>query len=167
MIVRGHVHKYGDNIDTDIITPIRFLMTTDTAQLAKAAFADYDPEFQKTVRSGDVLVAGRNFGCGSSREHAPIAIKANGISVVIAESFARIFYRNALNIGLPALESPEAAAAIQKGDEVAVDLSSGRIQNLSRGETYQAQPMPPFMAEIFAAGGLVEYLQARHRAERA
>ncbi len=161
MNIRGKAFKYGADIDTDIIAPIRFLMTTDPEELAKAAFADYDPAFQKTVQPGDVVVAGTNFGCGSSREHAPICLKANGVSVVIAESFARIFFRNGINIGLPVLECPEAAQGIEKGDLVEVDLDTGVIRNASRGLTWQARPVPPFMAEIFAAGGLVAYTRRR------
>lgn len=159
--IRGKAFKYGDNVDTDVIAPVRFLMVTDPKELRKAAFADLDPEFQQTVQPGDTVVGGKNFGCGSSREHAPIAIKEAGAGAVIAESFARIFFRNAINIGLPALECPEAAQGIAKGDEVEIDFSSGRIVNVTKGETYQAKPIPPFMGEIFAAGGLVGFLRQK------
>ncbi len=159
--LQGRTFKYGNDIDTDIIAPIRFLMTTDPKELAKAAFADYDPDFQKTVQSGDVVVAGTNFGCGSSREHAPICLKANGVSCVIAENFARIFFRNAINIGLPVLECAEAVQGIDAGDEVAVDMTTGMIRNLTKGQSWQAKAIPSFMMEIFTAGGLVNYTRQR------
>jgi len=155
MNAKGTVFKYGDNVDTDVIIPARYLNTTDARELASHCMEDIDINFAKAVRPGDIVVAEKNFGCGSSREHAPLALKASGVSCVIAETFARIFYRNALNIGLAILECKEASVAIQNGDEVAVDFDSGVIQNITRGETYQAQPFPPFMQEMIAKGGLI------------
>ncbi|MDQ0287002.1 3-isopropylmalate dehydrogenase/3-isopropylmalate/(R)-2-methylmalate dehydratase small subunit [Desulfofundulus luciae] len=159
--LRGKAWKFGDDIDTDAIIPARYLNTSDPRELAAHCMEDADPSFAGRVQPGDVIVAGKNFGCGSSREHAPIAIKAAGVSCVIAASFARIFYRNAFNIGLPIFESPEAAAKIQEGDEVAVDVESGTITNLTRNEQYRATPVPPFMQEIIAAGGLINYVARR------
>ena len=156
-------HKYGDNVDTDVIIPARYLNTSAPEELAAHCMEDIDPRFAGDVRRGDILVAGRNFGCGSSREHAPLAIKASGIACVIAESFARIFYRNALNIGLPILECPAAANAISSGDEVSIDLGAGRIVDLTTGASFTAEPFPPFMMELIAAGGLAEYLKGRSR----
>ena len=142
MQVQGTVFKYGDNVDTDVIIPARYLNTSDPAELAKHCMEDLDKDFIKNVQPGDIIVAGRNFGCGSSREHAPLAIKTAGVSVVIAATFARIFYRNAINIGLPILECPEAVADIQAGDKISVDFTSGVITNLTSGESYQAEPFP-------------------------
>jgi 3-isopropylmalate/(R)-2-methylmalate dehydratase small subunit len=159
--LRGKAWKFGADVDTDLIIPARYLNTSDPKELAKHCMEDADPEFAGKVSSGDVIVAGNNFGCGSSREHAPIAIKTAGISCVIAASFARIFYRNAFNLGLPILESPEAAAAVKTGDELQVDLTTGKITNLSQNCTYQAQPVPPFMQELLAAGGLMPYVMKR------
>ena len=156
-------HKYGDNVDTDVIIPARHLNTSDPDELAAHCMEDIDPAFAARVRCGDILVAGRNFGCGSSREHAPIAIKASGISCVVAESFARIFYRNALNIGLPILECPAAAKAISAGDDVSVDLATGEIADLTTGQRFQAEPFPPFMMELIAAGGLAAYLKGERK----
>lgn len=156
-------YKYGDNVDTDVIIPARYLNTSAPEELAAHCMEDIDPRFAGDVRRGDILVAGRNFGCGSSREHAPLAIKASGIACVIAESFARIFYRNALNIGLPILECPAAADAISSGDEVSIDLGAGRIVDLTTGASFTAAPFPPFMMELIAAGGLAEYLKGRSR----
>lgn len=156
-ITGGRVFKYGRDIDTDVIIPARYLNTTVPAELASHCMEDLDASFAKTVRPGDFMVALENFGCGSSREHAPIAIKASGVRCVIAASFARIFYRNAINIGLPILECPEAAAGIEAGDVIAVDYSSGTIVNSTKGTTYTAQPFPPFMQGIIDAGGLIEY----------
>ncbi len=156
-------HKYGDNVDTDVIIPARYLNTSAPEELAAHCMEDIDSRFAGDVRRGDILVAGRNFGCGSSREHAPLAIKASGIACVIAESFARIFYRNALNIGLPILECPAAADAISSGDEVSIDLGAGRIVDLTTGASFTAEPFPPFMMELIAAGGLAEYLKGRSR----
>ena len=155
------VHKYGDNIDTDVIIPARHLNTSDPAELAAHCMEDIDATFAGRVRPGDILVAGRNFGCGSSREHAPLAIKASGVACVIAESFARIFYRNALNIGLPILECPAAVRAISADDEVSVDFETGEIADKTTGRTFMAKPFPPFMLDLIAAGGLAAYLKGR------
>lgn len=155
MNAHGFVHKYGDNVDTDVIIPARYLNTASHAELASHCMEDIDRDFVKKVRQGDIIVAEKNFGCGSSREHAPIAIKASGISCVIAATFARIFYRNAINIGLPILECAEAAQGIQSGDEVEVDFDTGVIRNLTSGESYQAQPFPPFIQNIIQKGGLL------------
>ncbi len=158
MKAKGTVFKYGDNVDTDVIIPARYLTTTEAAELARHCLEDLDTAFASRVRAGDILVAGKNFGCGSSREHAPIAIKGAGVSCVIAESFARIFYRNALNIGLPILECPEAAAGIGAGDVVSVDFGAGLITDETAGRTFRAEPFPPFMRELIAAGGLAAYI---------
>ena len=158
MNAHGFVHLYGDNVDTDVIIPARYLNTASHSELAAHCMEDIDKEFVNKVKSGDIIVAGRNFGCGSSREHAPIAIKASGISCVIAPTFARIFYRNAINIGLAILECPEAAAAIQDGDEVAVDFDTGVITDVTSGQTFQAQPFPPFIQNIIQKGGLLNSL---------
>ena len=159
--LRGRAHVYGDNVDTDVIIPARYLTSHDPAELAAHCMEDIDSEFLTRVQPGDIIVGGENFGCGSSREHAPIAIKASGVSAVIASSFARIFFRNTINVGLPALACPEAAATIQKGDELSLDLATGRIENVTQGRTYQAEPFPEFLREIVAAGGLVAYTQKR------
>lgn len=159
MDVKGSVHKYGDNVDTDVIIPARYLNTQDHGELAKHCMEDIDPDFAATVRQGDLIVAGENFGCGSSREHAPISIKASGVGCVIAATFARIFYRNSINIGLPILECPEASRSIADGDEVAVDFSTGTITNLTKNETYQALPFPEFIKNIIAKGGLLKSIQ--------
>ena len=156
-------HKYGNDIDTDVIIPARYLNTSAPEELAAHCMEDIDPMFAGRVRHGDIIVAGRNFGCGSSREHAPLAIKASGISCVVAESFARIFYRNALNIGLPILECPAAANSISAGDEVSVNLGTGEIVDITTGRTFRAEPFPPFMMELIAAGGLAAYLKARDK----
>ncbi len=158
MIVKGKVFKYGNDVDTDVIIPARYLNTTSESELASHCMEDIDPRFVQCVKPGDIIVAGDNFGCGSSREHAPIAIKASGVGLVIANSFARIFYRNSINIGLPILECPEAVAGINAGDEVQVDLSEGVITNLSTGAAFKAQPFPPFIQEIIEAGGLLNNL---------
>lgn len=158
MKAQGRVHKYGSNVDTDVIIPARYLNTADHKELASHCMEDIDKEFVNKVKDGDIMVADRNFGCGSSREHAPIAIKASGISCVIAESFARIFYRNALNIGLPILECEEASRDIKDGDEVAVDFDTGVITNVTTGKTYQAESFPPFIQNIIAKGGLLASL---------
>ncbi len=157
MIIKGRVWKFGADIDTDAIIPARYLNTSDPEELAKHVMEDADSEFPKKVKPGDIIVADKNFGCGSSREHAPIAIKAAGIQAVVAKSFARIFYRNSFNIGLPIFESPEAADDIQEGDEIEIDADTGIIKNLTRSKQYQAKPIPPFMQELIAAGGLVEW----------
>jgi len=155
---KGNVFKYGDNVDTDVIIPARLLNTFDPAELGLHCMEDIDPDFVKKVKSGDIIVATKNFGCGSSREHAPIAIKASGISVVIAETFARIFYRNAINIGLPIIESPEAAHDIEAGNIVEVDFTTGIITNLTKNTTYKGQAFPEFMQKIINCGGLVNYV---------
>lgn len=155
MKAAGTVHKYGDNIDTDVIIPARCLNISDRAELASHCMEDIDRDFVSRVQKGDLIVGGYNFGCGSSREHAPMVIQENGVSCVIAKTFARIFYRNAINIGMPILECPEASDAIQNGDRVEVDFDSGTITNLTRGETYTAAPFPPFIREIISAGGLL------------
>lgn len=157
MKLEGKVWKYGDNIDTDVIIPARYLVTTDPKTLAAHCMEDIDQAFAAEVQPGDIIVGGRNFGCGSSREHAPISIKGAGVSCIIAESFARIFFRNAINIGLPILESAEAARDAQKGDALTVDLVAGTITNHRTGKTYQASPYPPFVLGIINAGGLVPY----------
>ena len=161
MKASGMVFKYGDNVDTDVIIPARYLNSSDPAELATHCMEDIDKEFVKKVNKGDIIVAEKNFGCGSSREHAPIAIKAAGVSCVIAETFARIFYRNAINIGLPIIECPEAAEGIEAGDEVEVDFDSGIITNKTKGETYKGQSFPPFMQKIISAGGLVNYINGQ------
>lgn len=161
MKVRGKVFRYGSDVDTDVIIPARYLNTTSEEELAAHCMEDIDPSFVKNVKPGDIIVAEDNFGCGSSREHAPIAIKASGVSLVIANSFARIFYRNSINIGLPILECPEAVDGISAGDEVEVDLSEGKITNLSTGASFKAQPFPPFIQEIIEAGGLLNSLKNR------
>ena len=155
MDAKGRVHKYQDNVDTDVIIPARYLNTKDHAELASHCMEDIDPDFVKNVKPGDIIVAGENFGCGSSREHAPIAIKASGVSCVIATTFARIFYRNAINIGLPILECPEASRGIDDGDQVEVDFSKGEIRNVTKNETYTAAPFPEFIRGIINAGGLM------------
>ena len=155
---QGTVFKYGDNVDTDVIIPARYLNSSDPKELATHCMEDIDKDFVKNVNQGDIIVANKNFGCGSSREHAPIAIKAAGVSCVIAETFARIFYRNAINIGLPIIECPEAAKAIKAGDEVKVDFDSGVITNVTTGESFQGQAFPPFMQNLIACGGLVNYI---------
>ena len=159
--MKGKVWKFGNNIDTDLIIPARYLNTSDPEELAKYAMEDADPEWVDKKNKGDFIVAGDNFGCGSSREHAPIALKAAGISAVIAKSFARIFYRNAINIGLPILESAEAAEEINEGDEIEVDLIKGIIRDLTSGRSYKAQPFPEFMQKIIKAGGLINYLKSK------
>ncbi len=157
----GTVFKYGDNIDTDVIIPARYLNSSDPSELAKHCMEDIDQEFIKTVKTGDIIVADKNFGCGSSREHAPIAIKAAGVSCVIAQTFARIFYRNAINIGLPIIECAEASKGIQAGDQVEIDFDSGVIVNLTKKETYQGQAFPEFMQKLISVGGLVNYINQK------
>lgn len=155
----GKVYKFGNDIDTDAIIPARYLNTFDPAELARHCMEDADPQFPAKVQNGDIIVAEKNFGCGSSREHAPIAIKAAGVSCVVAKSFARIFYRNAINIGLPILECPEAIDAINEGDQLDVELESGKITNLRTGAVFQAAPFPAFMQKIMDKGGLIEYVR--------
>ena len=158
---KGLVFKYGDNVDTDVIIPARYLNSSDPAELATHCMEDIDKDFVKNVKKGDIIVATKNFGCGSSREHAPIAIKAAGVSCVIAETFARIFYRNAINIGRPIVECPEASKGIDAGDEVEVNFDTGVITNLTKGTTFQGQAFPEFMQKIIAAEGLVNYINNR------
>ncbi len=158
---KGIVFKYGDNVDTDVIIPARYLNSSDPAELASHCMEDIDKEFIKKVSKGDIIVAAKNFGCGSSREHAPIAIKAAGVSCVIAETFARIFYRNAINIGLPIIECPEAALEIDAGDEVEIDFDTGMITDLTKNTTYKGQAFPEFMQKIIAAEGLINYINQK------
>ncbi len=160
-MLKGKVHKYGADVNTDVIIPARYLYLSEPDELAKHCMEDIDAEFLSRVQPGDIMVATTNFGCGSSREHAPLAIKAAGISCIIAESFARIFFRNAINIGLPLLECEEAVDNIESGDTVEVDLSAGTIRNLNSGKAFTAKPYPDFMAQLIAAGGLVEYTKKR------
>ncbi|HET6351076.1 MAG TPA: 3-isopropylmalate dehydratase small subunit [Coriobacteriia bacterium] len=157
----GTAHRYGRDIDTDVIIPARYLNTSDPAELAKHCMEDLDAGFVGKVSAGDILVAEENFGCGSSREHAPISIKAAGVSVIVAKSFARIFYRNAINTGLPILEAPDAVDGISDGDSVEIDADAGVIKNLSTGQTYQAQPFPPFIKDMIEQGGLIEAVRAK------
>ena len=158
MKIQGKVHKYGDHVDTDVIIPARYLNSSDPKDLAAHCMEDIDKEFVNNVKEGDIIVAGVNFGCGSSREHAPIAIKAAGVSCVIAETFARIFYRNAINIGLPIIECPEASKKIKAGDQVDIDFNTGVITDKTTGETFQGQAFPPFMQKIISEGGLINYI---------
>ncbi|MBR2403715.1 MAG: 3-isopropylmalate dehydratase small subunit [Lachnospiraceae bacterium] len=158
---KGIVLKYGDNVDTDVIIPARYLNSSDPAELATHCMEDIDKDFVNKVKPGDIMVATKNFGCGSSREHAPIAIKASGISCVIAETFARIFYRNAINIGLPIIECKEASEKIEAGDEVMVDFDSGLITNITKNETYKGQAFPAFMQKIIDKGGLINYINEK------
>jgi 3-isopropylmalate/(R)-2-methylmalate dehydratase small subunit len=164
MILKGKTWKFGDNIDTDAIIPARYLNTSDPKELAKHVMEDADRNFASKVKAGDLIVAGANFGCGSSREHAPIAMKAAGIQAVAAKSFARIFYRNAFNIGLPIFESEEASEKIREGDEIEIDADKGKIRNITKGEEYAAKPIPSFMQELIATGGLIEWTKKRIKA---
>lgn len=157
----GTVHRFGDNVDTDVIIPARYLNSSDPKELAVHCMEDIDKDFTKKNRPGDLIVAGKNFGCGSSREHAPIAIKASGVSCVIAETFARIFYRNAINIGLPIIECREASEEIREGDEVEVSFQDGIVTDLTTGKTYQGQAFPPFMQDLIDKGGLVNYINSK------
>ena len=159
MLANGKVFKYGDNIDTDVIIPARYLNTPDVKELASHCMEDIDKDFVKKVNNGDIIVANKNFGCGSSREHAPIAIKESGISWVIASTFAWIFYRNAINIGLPILECEEASQKVQEGDKLEIDFNSGIIKNISKNEEYKAEPFPPFMQNIISNGGLIKSIK--------
>ena len=161
MLAKGNVFRYGDNVDTDVIIPARYLNTSDSKELAAHCMEDIDAGFVNKVQAGDIIVAGKNFGCGSSREHAPIAIKASGVSCVIATTFARIFYRNAINIGLPILECDAAVKGIENGDEVEIDFDTGVIRNITRGTAFKAQPFPEFMKKIMASDGLVNYIKAK------
>ena len=166
MTLRGRVHKYGPNVDTDVIIPARYLNLNTAEELAPHCMEDIDGGFAQRVRPGDVIVAETNFGCGSSREHAPLAIKGAGVSCVIAKSFARIFYRNAINLGLPILECAEAVDASEAGDELEVDLEAGTIRNLTKGSEFKAKPYPEFMLELMRAGGLIEYTRRRLASEK-
>ena len=159
---KGHVFKYGDNVDTDVIIPARYLNSSDPKELALHCMEDIDKDFVKNVKAGDIMVANKNFGCGSSREHAPIAIKAAGVSCVIAETFARIFYRNSINIGLPIIECPQAAKEIETGDEVEVDFDTGVITDVTKGTSYQGQAFPEFMQKIIKAEGLISYINGKN-----
>lgn len=161
MRAHGTVHKYGDNVDTDVIIPARYLNSSDARELAANCMVDIDPEFVHRVKPGDIMVANKNFGCGSSREHAPLAIKTAGISCVIAETFARIFYRNAINIGLPIIECEQAAKEIEAGDDVEIDFDSGVITDHTKGTTYQGQAFPEFMQKLINAGGLMNYINSK------
>ncbi|TAH64609.1 MAG: 3-isopropylmalate dehydratase small subunit [Anaerolineaceae bacterium] len=161
MKASGIVHRYGDNVDTDVIIPARYLNTSDPKELAEKCMIDIDKEFRSRVKPGDIMVAGKNFGCGSSREHAPIAIKASGISCVIAETFARIFYRNSINIGLPIIECEEASKDIEAGNEIEVDFDSGKIYNHTKKKHYQGQAFPEFMQRIIKAEGLINYIKQK------
>jgi 3-isopropylmalate/(R)-2-methylmalate dehydratase small subunit len=161
MLLKGQVHKYGANVDTDVIIPARYLNISDPLELAKHCMEDIDAQFLTEMKKGDIILADTNFGCGSSREHAPLAIKTAGISCVIAKSFARIFFRNAINIGLPLLESAEAVDNTKDGDNLEVDLTTGKIKNLTNGKTFSAKPYPEFMSELINAGGLVGYTKKR------
>ena len=163
MNAHGIVHKYGDNVDTDVIIPARYLNTSSHSELAAHCMEDIDKDFVKNVKKGDIIVAEKNFGCGSSREHAPIAIKASGVSCVIASTFARIFYRNAINIGLPIIECPEASKGIEDGDEVEVDFDSGMIYNRTKGTKFKGQAFPEFMQKIIKAEGLVNYINSQYK----
>ena len=162
MKAEGRVFRYGDNVDTDVIIPARYLNSSDKDDLRKHCMEDIDPEFVKNVQQGDIIVAGKNFGCGSSREHAPIALKASGVSCVIAATFARIFFRNSINIGLPILECPEAAVEIKAGDVLSVDFSTGEITDRTTGKTYKAEPFPPFMQRLIESGGLIGYIKENY-----
>lgn len=158
-VLEGKVWRYGDNIDTDVIIPARYLNTFDPKELAKHCMVDIDKDFAQKVKAGDIMVGGKNFGCGSSREHAPVAIKACGVPVIIAASFARIFYRNGINVGLPLMEIGDNVERIHAGDKLSVDLSSGKIRDITTGETFQATPLPGFIQDIAKAGGLIQYIK--------
>ena len=160
-VLEGKVWRYGDNIDTDVIIPARYLNTFDPKELSKRCMVDIDPTFAENVKAGDIMVGGKNFGCGSSREHAPVAIKASGVPVVIASSFARIFYRNGINVGLPLLEIGDDVEKIHAGDTLRIDISTGKIENLTTGDTFQAPPLPGFIQDIAKAGGLINYVKGK------
>jgi 3-isopropylmalate/(R)-2-methylmalate dehydratase small subunit len=160
-MIKGTGYKFGHNVDTDQIIPAKYLVTTDAKELAKHCMEIADADFPTKAKAGDILIAGRNFGCGSSREHAPLAIKGMDLGLIIAESFARIFFRNCINIGMPILECPEAASEAESGDQFEVDLDQGIIKNVTRGKSYKAQPFPDFMQQIIAAGGLMPYVKKR------
>ncbi len=166
MKIEGRVWKFGDDVDTDVIIPARYLNTSDPAELARHCMEDLDPEFSGKVSAGDIIVAGKNFGCGSSREHAPIAIKGAGVSAVVARSFARIFYRNSFNMGIPIFEAPEAAERVNEGDELMIDMEAGTITNRTTGDVFTVEPVPRFMRELIDAGGLMEYMKGRVKRSR-
>ena len=166
MVLKGKVHKYGADVNTDVIIPARYLNVSDPDELARHCMEDIDADFLTRLEAGDIIMATTNFGCGSSREHAPLAIKAAGVSCVIAKSFARIFFRNAINIGLPLLECAEAVAKTESGDILEIDLASGEIKNLTRNLVFTAQPYPPFMAELISSGGLIGYTRKRLESRR-
>jgi 3-isopropylmalate/(R)-2-methylmalate dehydratase small subunit len=166
MNIEGKVWKFGDDVDTDVIIPARYLNTSDPTELARHCMEDLDPEFSRKISAGDIIVAGKNFGCGSSREHAPIAIKGVGISAVVARSFARIFYRNSFNMGLPIFEAPEAVDSISEGDDLLIDMEGGTITNRTTGDMYAVKPVPPFMRELIDAGGLMEYMKGKVKRSR-
>lgn len=161
MIIKGRVIKYGSNVDTDVIIPARYLNTTDEKELSIHCFEDLDKDFPQKVKERKIIVAGENFGCGSSREHAPLAIKASGVKLIIAKSFARIFFRNSINIGLAVIQSPQASENISDGDELEVDLGEGTIKNISNGQSFKISPIPQFIQEIIKSGGYIEYTRAR------
>lgn len=163
--LNGRAWVYGDNIDTDVIIPARYLVSADPAELAKHCMEDIDSTFVREVKAGDIVVGGSNFGCGSSREHAPLAFLGSGVSAVIAANFARIFFRNAINVGLPILECPELVGKVSKGDELQIDTASGTVTNLTTGKKFTAQPFPPFLSDLINAGGLVEYAKKRLAAQ--
>ena len=165
MTMEGKVWRYGDHVDTDVIIPARYLNSFDPAELASHCMVDLDPTFSQEVQAGDIIVGGKNFGCGSSREHAPIAIQASGVPVVVADSFARIFYRNGINIGLPLLEIGAEVEKIKAGDRLRVDTATGVIENVTTGDVFQARPLPGFVQEIARAGGLIPYIQKNMKAE--
>ncbi len=165
MIIEGKVWKFGNDINTDEIIPARYLITTDPKELAKHVMEDADPEFPQKVQSGDIIVAGKNFGCGSSREHAPLALKGANIGAIIAESFARIFYRNAINLGLPIIESPEAVKDVQQGDVIFIDMDKGLIVNKTKNKEYKFKPLPESLKKVFEAGGLMEYAKDKLKGE--
>ena len=162
-VLEGKGWRYGDNIDTDVIIPARYLNTFDPKELCKHCMVDIDPTFAENVKAGDIMVGGKNFGCGSSREHAPVAIKTSGVPVVIASSFARIFYRNGINVGLPLLEIGDDVEKIHAGDTLRIDISTGKIENLTTGDTFQAPPLPGFIQDIAKAGGLINYVKAKKK----
>jgi len=166
MKISSHAYILGDDVDTDAIIPARFLNTSDPEELGSHAMEDHAPDFRRSMKNGGIVVAGKNFGCGSSREHAPVALKVAGVSLIIADSYARIFYRNAFNTGLPILESPEAAQNIKKGDAVTADIETGEIINETTGKTFHAKPIPPFMRELLDDGGLIPHLKKKRTARK-
>ncbi len=160
-VIKGKVWKFGDDVNTDEIIPARYLVTTDPKELAKHVMEDIDPEFSKKVQPGDIIVAGKNFGCGSSREHAPLAIKGAGVSAIIAESFARIFFRNAINLGIPVIEAPEIAQEADEGDIIEIDMENGVVRNITKGKEYKIKKLPESLQKVLEAGGLMEYAKSQ------